>query len=164
MRTYWIIPVLFLSACGSADGPERVAMSGDWQVMTADRRTDQPLCYAGTEPLGSQGTIRSRDAKSYLIATRRPNGKLEMSASSGYRYMGSSKVELVIDDETFTLFHKDSTAWARTDREDASIISALKSAESVELRGVSWQGLTSIDRYSAKGFAEALEQVRKNCP
>jgi hypothetical protein len=165
-RFYLCLLVLAVTAaCShSTPAPKREYVAGDWQVMVSHEGKGDMLCYAGASPLRSEGTLTRRAGKAYMMVTRRKSGKIEISASAGYPYMGGSKVELAVDDDTYDLFYKGATAWARNDGDDAAIIEAMKSADNIELRGASQEGLTSIDHYPPHGFAQAIQRIRELCP
>lgn len=159
---------LGLVACGSpapapAPAPEPAAPAG-WQVKVTHPGKPDMLCYAGATPIERAGTMENRASKPYLLATRRNSGKIELSASSGFAYMPGSKVELALDDETYSLFYKGSVGWARDDEDDMDIVEGLKDADHIELRGLSQDGHTSVDRYTSQGFAQAIERIRELCP
>jgi len=135
---------------------------GSWQVMTSSGKGEK-LCYAGASPASSKGSIRKSDRRPYFMVTKRPSGKIEISASSDYPYMFGSKVELAAGGKAYSLFFKDAVAWARNDADDKAIIGAMKVGQDIEVRGVSQAGTTSIDAYSSRGFAEALMRVKKLC-
>ena len=161
--------LLALAACSTHDAsapaaPKQEGAFGSWKVLVSHQGRKDMLCYAGASPQESEGSIGARESKPYLMVTRRPSGKLEVSASAGYRFMPGSKVELAIDDDTHSLFYKTSVAWARGDVGDRDIIESMKEADNIELRAVSDGGLTSVDYYPSEGFAEAVTHVRELCP
>ncbi len=161
-----IMPLLLLvvtTAC-STPAPKREQVIGEWQVMVSGQGTAKMLCYAGASPLNSSGTLTKRDGRPYLMATRRLSGKIEISVSSGYTYMPASKVELAVDEDTYSLFHKGANGWTHSDSDDAKIVESMKTADTIEVRGVSAEGLTSIDTYPPHGFATAIARIRELCP
>jgi hypothetical protein len=158
--------IVFCAACTSSS-PHKDEIMGHWQVMVLSAGKKDMLCYAGSAPVSNSGSIGKREGSPYLMATRRLSGKIEISASAGYDFMPGSKVEIAIDDKAYELFFEKSVAWANDDAEDRAIIDALQNAEdddTIEVRGVSKAGLTSIDTYSPNGFAMAVARIRELCP
>jgi hypothetical protein len=155
---------MFSALAGCAPAPHRDRFAGDWQVMTVNPGKRDMLCYAGASPIRSTGSMGKRETKAYLMATRRESGKIEISASAGYSFMPGSKAELAVDGKVHSLFYKDAIAWATSDAQDRDIINTMKTAEKIELRGVSKDGLTSVDYYPPEGFAAAIARIRELCP
>ena len=168
MKRITLFSLLFLvSACSStspAQAPQREQAHGNWQVMVTNAGKSDMLCYAGATPAAREGTAEKRAAAAYLMVTRRQSGKIEVSASPGYTFMPGSKVELAIDDDSYSLFSKGSVAWARSDEDDRNIVESLMDAEDIEVRGLSQAGLTSVDHYPPQGFAGAIARIRELCP
>ncbi len=122
------------------------------------------LCYTGSVPVKSTGLTAGRPGKPYLMATRRPSGKIEISASAGYPFLQGGRVELMVDKKAYGLFFTSDVAWAENDAEDREIVEAMKTADTVELLGISQARQTSTDIYSATGFDNAVIRIRELCP
>lgn len=121
------------------------------------------LCYAGTVPFHSSMPFEVRKAP-YLMVTRRPSGKTEVSASSGAPYAPGSIVKLVIDGKYYRLFFKADVAWAKDDTMDNTILAALKKAKTIELVSTILPNNIVTDNYSPEGFNQALQHLRVVCP
>lgn len=148
------------AACSSA--PKRDLVEGNWQVMVTHKGKPDMLCYAGATP---QAHDPSRSGAAYLMATRRPSGKIEISASAGYSFRKGSKVDIIVDGTWHRLFYKDAIAWARNDADDKAIIEAMKKTQDdIKIQSVSQDGVTSVDLYSPDGFAAAIKRIRTLCP
>jgi len=167
---YPILSLLLLttvSACshipGFGSGPKQDRVVGHWQVMTTAKGKPDALCYAQTVPIKSQSAVKDRETP-YLMATRRISGKIEISVSAGYAFKKNRKVTLTVDKTPYRLFFHDNVAWAKSDDDDKDIITALKKAHKVEVRATAKSGGTSVDTYSADGFAPALARVKQLCP
>ena len=155
-----LLALFYFTACHH--GPSADREIGHWQVMTLSAKGGM-LCYAGSNPVQQSGAA-PRDTTPYLMVTRRLSGKSEVSASAGYRFMKSGKVQLMVGDQPYRLYFASDIAWAKDSAEDATIVQGLFAAKSVQLMAVSANHQASTDTYSTDGFAEAVARMKALCP
>ena len=61
------------------------------------------------------------------------------------------------------LFTNNSTAWAQTEKDDASLIKYMKLGNTMIVKGISSRGTNTKDTYSLKGFVAAYKAMNKKC-
>jgi hypothetical protein len=61
------------------------------------------------------------------------------------------------------LFTSGDGAWADSADRDRAIVEAMKAGSSMRLKGTSWRGTETTDRYSLSGVTAALEKIDAEC-
>lgn len=122
------------------------------------------VCYAATQPTGTQPQGVNRDPVFMFITNRPKEGvKHEVSVITGYPYKEGSKTTVKIGDATFSMYTKDQGAWIDNAAEESRFITAMKGGTDMVITGTSRRGTVTIDTYSLKGVSAALKRIDGEC-
>lgn len=161
-KLYPVAIVLSLIAASErAAAQEFVRAHGEWNVYTL-MQDGKKTCYIASAPTGKSGTYKSR-GEPYALVTHRSADVDEVSVSSGYPYKEKSEAKLNVDKKEYKLFTKDELAWAYDEKQDSTIVKAMKKGSKMVVKGSSQKGTTSADTYSLKGFSKAYDEMKKQC-
>jgi hypothetical protein len=87
-----------------------------------------------------------------------------VSVQPGYTFKSGSDIEVVVDGSTkFTFFAQGEHAWAKTSRDDANLIAAMRKGGAMTVRGISTRDTFSLDTYSLIGFTAAYNAMNEAC-
>ena len=132
----------------------------DWNVMTMQKE-GRTVCYIGSKPVDSTGTFKKR-GEAFVLVTVRDASTDEVSVTSGYPY-AKDQVSVDIEGKTFAMFSEEETAWAPDDKQDKTMIDAMKKGKLLVVKGTSQKETSSEDTYSLKGFSGAYKDMKKRC-
>lgn len=99
------------------------------------------------------------------MITHRPEENVAnvVSFAEGYPLKEGSEVALDAGGTKYDLFTRDDSAWARTSDIDKAIVTTFAKARDVTVKGTPAHGPPTVDTYSLKGFAKALDLIDKAC-
>lgn len=139
---------------------ESLGIFSDWGTF---RDPSVPRCYAIAE---AEESRFSREFEPYAtIGTwpaRRVRGQVHFRLSRALRE--NSRVSLRIGRQTFTLTGGKTDAWAQNPTMDAAIVAAMRTAETMTVRGTDTRGQRFSDSYSLTGAATAMDAATLACP
>ena len=135
---------------------------GDWEAY---RDAREGYCYAGSKPVKQEGRYTQR-GDAFVLVTHRPKEKSYdvISFDAGYVYKDGAEVAVTVGAQSFVLFGQGEQAWAREAAGDAQLVKAIRAGATLVIKGTSSRGTATVDTYSLKGAAAALDAVNKACP
>jgi hypothetical protein len=145
--------------------PTLLGQYGDWGAYTASPGGNK-VCFAlakpktaKTEPAG-----RNRDP-SYMFVSTRPaeNVRNEVSVIIGYPFKTSSDASAEVGTAKFAMYTQNDGAWIKNVAEEARMVDAMRKGADLTVKGTSGRGTQSVDQYSLKGLAQALEKIEQEC-
>lgn len=157
------LPVLLLAISASpyaALAQKLETTINDWDVMTTEK-DGRTVCYIGSKPTTSTGNFKKR-GEAYVLVTARDAQTDEVSVTSGYPYE-KDQVSVDIEGKAFPMFSDEETAWAPDDKQDKTLIAAMRKGKELIVKGTSSKGTTSEDTYSLTGFSNAYKDMKKRC-
>ena len=137
---------------------------GSFQSWSAFSNKDTALvCYASSKPVKSEGTVKKRNPVLAEV-TDRPSEHHEgvIDILAGYTMDTTKPVTLQIGKETFKLFAHGDAAFAQND-DDAKIVAAMRSGETMLFSATSSKGVATKDSFSLAGLPDALREIDKAC-
>lgn len=158
-------PAATAAAPAGETQPTLLGQYGDWGAYTASP-AGKKVCFAlakpkttKTEPAG-----RKRDP-SYVFVSTRPaeNVKNEVSIIIGYPFKTSSDATAEIGTAKFAMYTQNDGAWIKNVAEEARMVDAMRKGADLTVKGTSGRGTTSMDQYSLKGLAQALDKIEQEC-
>lgn len=166
--TCLLVAALSLGAVASVahaeDTPKKIGEFGDWAAYSFMEEGNK-VCYMASQPKKDEGNYSRRDQIFALITYRPAEGsKNVFSYIAGYSYKGGSDVTVTIDNEKFTLFTQDDTAWAPDAATDNKISEFLRKGNKMVVKGTSSRGTSTTDTFSLSGSGSAWDAVNKECP
>ena len=99
-----------------------------------------------------------------FIATR-PAEKIknEISVMIGYPFKSTSGATAEVGTAKFGMYTKDGGAWIKNGADESRMIDAMRKGADLTIKGTSGRGMQSIDQYSLKGLAQALDRAEQEC-
>jgi len=152
------------TATGSAE-PLLIGQFGTWGAYSATPN-GKKLCFALAKPSSSK-TIppnRPRDP-AYAFVSTRPAEKVvnEVSIMIGYALKPGSESTLEVGGATYAMFAQGDGLWIKNAAEEERMVEAMRRAPDLVVKGVSAKGTETVDTFSLKGLAQALDRVANNC-
>ncbi len=153
------------AATGTDTQPKLLGQYADWGAYTA-APGGKKICFALAKPKSSKTEPpgRSRDA-SYMFVSSRPaeNVKNEVSVVVGYPFRTSSDATAEIGAAKFAMYTQNDGAWIKNRPEEVRMVDAMRKGGDLTVKGTSGRGTQSIDQYSLKGLAQALDKIEQEC-
>ena len=157
-------PATATAPAGSTQ-PTLLGQYGDWGAYSASP-TGSKICFALAKPklAKTEPTGRKRD-QTYLFVSSRPaeNVKNEVSVIIGYPFKTSSDAVAEIGTGKFAMYTQNDGAWIKNVAEEARMVDAMRKGGDLTVKGTSGRGTQSVDQYSLKGLAQALDKIDKEC-
>jgi hypothetical protein len=145
--------------------PTLLGQYGDWGAYTASPAGSK-ICFALAKPKSAktEPAGRKRD-QSYMFVSTRPaeNVKNEVSIIIGYPFKTSSDAVAEIGSGKFAMYTQNDGAWIKNVAEEARMVDAMRKGGELTVRGTSGRGTQSVDEYSLKGLAQALDKIAREC-
>jgi Invasion associated locus B (IalB) protein len=157
-------PAATASVAGGAE-PTLVGQFGTWGAYTATPN-GKKVCFALAKPSSSKTNPpnRPRDPAYAFISTR-PAEKVtnEVSVMIGYTLKPGSESTLEVGGATYAMYTQGDGLWIKNAAEEERMVDAMRKAADVVVKGVSAKGTESIDTFSMKGLAQALDRLAQDC-
>ena len=157
-------PAATPAAAGGAQ-PRLLGQYGDWGAYTASPG-GKKLCFAISKPTSSQTNPPNRPRNPvYMFISTRPADKMseEVSIVIGYPFKPGSEASATVGSTTFALYTQLDGAWVKNAPDEANMVAAMRSGDTVVVKGVSAKGTQSTDAYTLKGISQALDRVAQEC-
>jgi hypothetical protein len=143
--------------------PQKIGEFGDWSSYVLDENNGR-VCYMVSQPKSAAGTYSQR-GDVFTLITHRPaeNTKDVFSYITGYSYKTGSDATISIDGKSFMLFTQNDTAWAPDATTDAELSKAIRSGNTMVVKGTSTKGTLTTDTFSLKGATAAYNAISTAC-
>jgi hypothetical protein len=87
----------------------------------------------------------------------------EVSLFIGYTFKAGGDASIEIGPRQFLLFTQGDKAWVRSVTDERDLTEAMRSGDTLLVKGSSENGARTEDRYRLRGLKEALERSAKEC-
>jgi invasion protein IalB len=145
--------------------PTLLGMFGDWGAYTASPG-GKKVCFALAKPSKSETTPphRQRDA-AFLFISSRPAEKVkdEVSLIIGYGFKANTDATLELGGASYAMYTQNDGAWVKNAAEEAKLVDAMRKGGDLTIKGTSARGTGTLDVFSLKGLAQALDKVGEEC-
>jgi hypothetical protein len=152
------------AAAGSAE-PTLIGQFGTWGAYTATPN-GKKVCFALAKPSSSKTNPpnRPRDP-AYAFVSTRPAEKVtnEVSIMIGYTLKPGSESTLEVGGASYAMYTQGDGLWIKNAAEEERMVEAMRKAADVVVKGVSAKGTETIDTFSLKGLAQALDRLAQDC-
>jgi hypothetical protein len=145
--------------------PTLLGQFGDWGAYTASSG-GKKVCFAIAKPAMSETVPPGRPRNpTFMFISTRPGDKVlnEISIIIGYPFKPGSEATAQIGSTTYALYTQQDGAWIKNANEEARMVDAMRSGQSVVVKGGSAKGTQSTDTFSLKGLAQALDRTAQEC-
>jgi hypothetical protein len=152
------------AVAGSAE-PTLIGQFGTWGAYTATPN-GRKVCFALAKPSSSKTNPpnRPRDP-AYAFVSTRPAEKVtnEVSIMIGYTLKPGSESTLEVGGAAYAMYTQGDGLWIKNAAEEERMVEAMRKAPDVVVKGVSAKGTETIDTFSLKGLAQALDRLARDC-
>ena len=152
------------SVAGGAE-PTLVGQFGTWGAYTA-APNGKKVCFALAKPASSKTNPpnRPRDP-AYAFVSTRPAEKVinEVSIMIGYALKPGSESTLEVGGGSYAMYTQGDGLWIKNAAEEERMVEAMRKSADVVVKGVSAKGTETIDTFSMKGLAQALDKLAQDC-
>jgi Invasion associated locus B (IalB) protein len=145
--------------------PSLLGMFGDWGAYTA-APGGKKVCFALAKPAKSETTPANRPRDpAFLFVSSRPAEKVrdEVSIIIGYGFKPNSDASLELGGANYAMYTQNDGAWIKNAAEESRLVDAMRKGSDVTIKGTSAKGTATIDVFSLKGLAQALDKVGQEC-
>ncbi len=143
-------------------GGQSVGTYGDWGVYVS-RNGRGKVCYALSHPKVRLPKGLNRDP-GYLFVSARPAEGVRNEIAWGLGFAAKPDGEVLIDGATLPVVARGENAWLRDASQEGQAVAAMTRGSKLALKVQSQRGNSLTDEYSLRGFTQAMERVRKECP
>ena len=135
----------------------------DWGVYTTPAGKAK-VCYALSQPK-ARTPSSLKDLPGYMFVATRPAEKVknEISLIMNFDLKEGVDHQAVMGREQYVLVAKGKNLWVKNPAEEGKVLESMKRANDLVVKGASAKGNATSDRYSLKGFGDALDRVQKEC-
>jgi hypothetical protein len=152
------------AVAGSAE-PTLIGQFGTWGAYTATPN-GKKVCFALAKPSSSKTNPpnRPRDP-AYAFVSTRPAEKVsnEVSIMIGYTLKPGYESTLEVGGASYAMYTQGDGLWIKNAAEEERMVEAMRKASDVVVKGVSAKGTETIDTFSLKGLAQALDRLAQDC-
>jgi hypothetical protein len=152
------------SVTGGAE-PTLIGQFGTWGAYTATPN-GKKVCFALAKPSSSKTNPpnRPRDP-AYAFVSTRPAEKVtnEVSVMIGYTLKPGSESTLEVGGAAYSMYTQGDGLWIKNAAEEERMVDAMRKAGDVTVKGVSAKGTETMDTFSMKGLAQALDKLAQDC-
>ena len=152
------------AAAGGAE-PTLIGQFGTWGAYTATPN-GKKVCFALAKPSSSKTNPpnRPRDP-AYAFVSTRPAEKVtnEVSIMIGYALKPGSESSLEVGGASYAMYTQGDGLWIKNAAEEERMVDAMRKASDAVVKGVSAKGTETIDTFSLKGLAQALDKIGQDC-
>ena len=157
-------PEAAAAVAGSAE-PTLIGQFGTWGAYSATPN-GKKICFALAKPSSSKTNPpnRPRDP-AYMFVSTRPAEKVinEVSIMIGYTLKPGSKSTLDVGGASYAMYTQGDGLWIKNAAEEERMVDAMRKAGDVTVKGASAKGTETIDTFSTKGLAQALDKLAQDC-
>ena len=123
-------------------------------------------CYALSKPHSSRSIpAKFERGNIFLLVSNRPAQRVneEVSLFIGYTFKAGGEASIEIGARQFSLFTQGDKAWVRNVADERDLAEAMRSGDTLLVKGLSENGARTEDRYRLRGLKDALERSAKEC-
>jgi hypothetical protein len=158
-------PVAPPAAVAGGAEPTLIGQFGTWGAYTATPN-GKKVCFALAKPSSSKTTPpnRPRDP-AYAFVSTRPAEKVnnEVSVMIGYALKPGSESSVEVGGAAFAMYTQGDGLWIKNAAEEERMVDAMRKSADLVVKGVSSKGTETIDTFSLKGLAQALDRISQDC-
>jgi Invasion associated locus B (IalB) protein len=157
-------PAATAAVSGGAE-PTLLGQFGTWGAYTATPN-GKKVCFALAKPSSSKTNPpnRPRDP-AYAFVSTRPAEKVnnEVSIMIGYALKPGSESTLEVGGASYAMYTQGDGLWIKNAAEEERMVDAMRKSADVVVKGVSAKGTETVDTFSLKGLAQALDRLAQDC-
>lgn len=145
--------------------PTLIGQFGTWGAYSA-APNGKKVCFALAKPISSKSNPpnRPRDP-AYAFVSTRPTEKVfnEVSVMIGYAVKPGADSTVEVGGASYAMYTQGDGLWIKNAAEETRMVDAMRHASDVVVKGVSAKGTETVDTFSLKGLAQALDKIAQDC-
>jgi len=145
--------------------PTLIGQFGSWGAYAA-APNGKKVCFALAKPTSSKTNPpnRPRDP-AYAFVSTRPSEKVfnEVSIMIGYALKPGADSALDVGGASYAMYAQGDGLWIKNAAEEERMVEAMRRAPDAAVKGISAKGTETIDTFSLKGLAQALDRIAQEC-
>jgi hypothetical protein len=153
------------AAVAGGTEPTLIGQFGTWGAYSATPN-GKKVCFALAKPSSSKTNPANRPRDpAYAFVSTRPAEKVtnEVSIMIGYTLKPGSESTLEVGGASYAMYTQGDGLWIKNAAEEERMVDAMRKAADVTVKGVSAKGTETIDTFSMKGLAQALDKLAQDC-
>jgi Invasion associated locus B (IalB) protein len=153
------------AAVAGGTEPTLIGQFGTWGAYSATSN-GKKVCFALAKPSSSKTNPANRPRDpAYAFVSTRPAEKVtnEVSIMIGYTLKPGSESTLEVGGASYAMYTQGDGLWIKNAAEEERMVDAMRKAADVTVKGVSAKGTETIDTFSMKGLAQALDKLAQDC-
>jgi Invasion associated locus B (IalB) protein len=154
------------AAAPKAEAKPAVPSIGGVEPAYTAAPNGKKVCFALAKPTSSKTNPpnRPRDP-AYAFVSTRPSEKVfnEVSIMIGYALKPGSESTLDVGGASFAMYTQGDGLWIKNAAEEERMVDAMRRSPDAVVKGVSAKGTETIDTFSLKGLAQALDRIAQDC-
>ncbi len=158
--------VALAAGMGIASAQQSPTLLGSQDAWEAYKNNDGrgAVCWAVSQPQTKEPAAAKRDPIYFLITTW-PKAAIanEPSIVIGYQFKEGANATVEVGSDKFTFFTKADGAWLQSKQDEQRLVTAMRGAGEMRVKGISKRGTLTTDTYSLKGISAALDKVAEGC-
>ncbi len=155
-----------VAGLGVAAAQQSPTLLGSQDAWEAYKNSDGrgAVCWAVSQPQAKEPATAKRDPIYFLITTW-PKASIanEPSVVIGYQFKDGATATVEVGSDKFTFFTKADGAWLQSKQDEQRLVTAMRGAGEMRVKGISKRGTLTTDTYSLKGLSAALDKVAEGC-
>ena len=153
------------AAVPGGGNPTLIGQFGIWGAYAATPN-GKKVCFALAKPSSTKTNPpnRPRDP-SYAFISTRPSEKVvnEVSVMIGYQIKPGSDATLEVGGAKYAMYAQGDGLWIKNAAEEERMVESLRKGADAVVKATSAKGTETIDTFSLKGLAQALDRVAQDC-
>jgi invasion protein IalB len=137
----------------------------DWRAYVSSPGENK-LCFVIAKPSRSHTSPPGLPrVAAYAFVSSRPTDRVkdEIYILFGYTLMPGTETTAEVDGAKFALLGHGDGGWIKYGADEARLVEAMRNGSDLVVRGVSWPGTQTIDTFSLRGLAQALDRITQEC-
>jgi hypothetical protein len=141
---------------------------GDWGAYSATPG-GRKVCFALSKPTASTDNPPNRRKPPmtvYMFVSSRPTEKVKDEVSmlvTGYQLRPNTDATLSVGSANFAMYTQNDGAWIKNASDEARIVDTMRKGSDMVVKATTVPGTQTIDTFSLKGLAQALDRVAQEC-
>jgi len=132
-----------------------------WSAYRLEQPDNQVTCFVAGTPVRMAPENRNHGAIYFMLTKYTANRDFEPHLMIGNNFRASSSVVVDIGGKIFNMFTRDNDAWVENGRHEPALLSAIKSAENMEISGFTADGTAVKYLFLMNGMSAALHTLRQ---
>lgn len=162
ISTVAILGMMLASGSAVAQTATKIGQNNAWG--TYSYQTDGgKVCYVLSVPTAKRPSDLDH-GNIFFFVSQKPgqNVAYEPQFIAAYDFQENSKVNVSIDDKTFTMFTRGKSAWLENAAEEPQLVARMKAGVTMSVQARSGRGNQTSYEFSLRGITAALDSIA-NC-